>query len=183
MKRPSKKELVLEIYDREAMGEVTAREIAVINQALVEEFGEGGAMTPAEIARVLVDEDLPVRFEQIFRMTTPTAKYENLFDGLSFNQSLEQAETSLSQIAALDRQFARLADRTGRRFARETALKAKQNALALTSSPTLTARQQDEQREIAQWFTVWLQTPDLFDEWLDLRKGSPDYRRSFGKID
>ena len=32
------------------MGEVTAREIAVINQALIEEYGEGGAMTPAEIA-------------------------------------------------------------------------------------------------------------------------------------
>jgi len=53
MKRPTKQEMVLEIYDREAMGEVTAREIAIINQALVEEFGEGGAMPPAEIARIL----------------------------------------------------------------------------------------------------------------------------------
>lgn len=183
MKRPSKKEFVLEIYDREAMGEVTAREIAIINQALIEEFGEGGSMTPAEIARVLVDEDLPVRFEQIFRMTTPTVKYENLFDGLSFNQSLEEAESSLRQIAALDRQFARLADRTGRRFARETALTAKQNALALANSPALTLHQQDEQREIAQWFTVWLQTPSLFDEWLELRKGSPDFRRVFGQTE
>ena len=49
MKRKTKKEMVIDIYDREAMGEVTAREIAQINQGLVAEFGEGGAMTPAEI--------------------------------------------------------------------------------------------------------------------------------------
>ena len=49
MKRKSKRELVLDIYDNEAMGEVTAREIAVINQALIEEYGEGGAMTAAEL--------------------------------------------------------------------------------------------------------------------------------------
>ncbi|HMY75673.1 MAG TPA: hypothetical protein PLQ88_27880, partial [Blastocatellia bacterium] len=67
MKRLTKQEMVLEIYDREAMGEVTAREIAVINQGLIEEFGEGGAMAPAEIARILRAEDLPVRYEQIFR--------------------------------------------------------------------------------------------------------------------
>src|SRR5262245_56265461 len=79
MKRKSKRELVLDIYDNEAMGEVTAREIAVINTALIEEYGEGGAMTPAEIARILHDEDLPVRFDQVFRMMTTTEKYENAF--------------------------------------------------------------------------------------------------------
>ena len=98
MKRLTKQEMVLEIYDREAMGEVTAREIAVINQALMEEFGEGGAMAPAEIARILHDEDLPVRFEQIFRMESPTDKYENLFGGLSKCGTLAEAEGSLRQI-------------------------------------------------------------------------------------
>jgi hypothetical protein len=82
MKRKSRRELVLDIYDREAMGEVTAREIAIINQALVEEFGEGGAMDPGEITRILVDEDLPVRFEQVFRMSTRAEKYESVFKHL-----------------------------------------------------------------------------------------------------
>src|SRR5262245_64462641 len=105
MKRKTKQEMVLEIYDREAMGEVTAREIAIINQGLIEEFGEGGAMSPAEIARVLTDEELPVRFEQIFRMAAPGEKYEQLFEGLALNKSLAQAEESLSRIDELYRKF------------------------------------------------------------------------------
>src|SRR5215207_9690846 len=105
MKRPTKQEMVLEIYDREAMGEVTAREIAIINQGLVEEFGEGGAMAPAEIARILRTEDLPVRFDQIFRMESPTDKYENLFGSLNRCGTVAEAEESLRRIDELYRKF------------------------------------------------------------------------------
>ena len=171
--------MVLEIYDREAMGEVTAREIAIINRGLIEEFGEGGAMTPAEIARVLVDEDLPVRFEQIFRMATPTEKYEILFEGLALNNSLAEAEASLCRIDELYRKFQRLEDRTGLRYARRTALRAKRNAGALSQSPKLSKPERVEQGEIAQWFTVWLETPDLFAQWLELRKAAPDFKKAF----
>jgi hypothetical protein len=176
MKRRTKKEMVLEIYDREAMGEVTAREIAIINRGLVEEFGEGGAMAPAEIARLLVDEDLPVRFEQVFRMATPTEKYETLFEGLAINRSLSDAEESLRKIDDLYRKFQRLEDRTGVRFARQTAERAKRNAASRSLSSGLTGLRRAEQEEIAQWFTIWLQTPDLFAQWLELRKASPGFK-------
>jgi len=33
--------------------------------------------------------------------------------------------------------------------------------------------------EIAFWFDLWLRTPDLFEDWIELRKCSPDYRRRF----
>jgi hypothetical protein len=179
MKRKSKKEMVLEIYDREAMGEVTAREIAIINQGLIDEFGDGGAMTPAEIARVLVDEDLPVRFDQVFRMSSLTEKYENLFEGLALNKSLAQAEESLRRIDELYRKFQRRGDRTGSRFARQTAMRARHNAVTLSQDPHLTAQKKAEQREIAEWFTIWLQTPDLFAQWLELRKATPDFKGTF----
>jgi hypothetical protein len=179
MKRKTKKEMVLEIYDREAMGEVTAREIAIINQGLIEEFGDGGEMTPAEIARVLAEEDLPVRFEQIFRMSTRTDRYEAIFEGLSANRSLAEAEESLRRIDELYRKFQRLGDRTGLRFTRQTALRAKRNALALSQSARTSALKRAEQEEIAQWFTIWLQTPELFAQWLDIRKASPAFKKTF----
>jgi hypothetical protein len=181
MKRKTKKEMVLEIYDREAMGEVTAREIAIINRGLVEEFGEGGAMAPAEIARLLVDEALPVRFEQVFRMATPTEKYETLFEGLAMSSSLSEAEESLRRIDDLYRKFQRLGDRTGVRFARQTAERAKRNAASLALSSGLTGMGRAEQEEIAQWFTIWLQTPDLFAQWLELRKASPGFKVLVGR--
>ena len=179
MKRPSKQEMVLEIYDREAMGEVTAREIAVINQGLIDEFGEGGAMAPAEIARILHDEDLPIRFEQIFRMESPTDKYENLFGGLTKCGTLAEAEGSLRQIDKLFREFQRAGDRKGIRYARQAALRLKHSTTALSQSPKLKEYQRSEMGEAAQWLSVWLQTPDIFDQWLELRKATAEFRKLF----
>jgi hypothetical protein len=179
MKRKSKREMVLDIYDREAMGEVTAREIAVINQGLVEEYGEGGAMAPAEIARILRDEDLPVRLEQVFRMMTPTEKYENLFDGLIACETLAEAEQAIERIRSLQEKFQALQDGTGVRFARQTARAAKADAEERAANTRLPAETRRVCAEIAMWFTVWLQTPELFAEWLALRKRSADFRAAF----
>ena len=179
MKRKSKRELVLDIYDNEAMGEVTAREIAIINQALIEEYGAGGAMTPAEIARILHDEDLPVRFDQVFRMMTTTEKYENVFARFLENDDLTEAEKSIRGIDELYRKFNQAGDRAGVRFAFEAARSAKQNATELSQLADLSAAQRRQQAEIAQWFTVWLQTPDLFTEWVRLRKASAEFKNLF----
>ena len=179
MKRKSKRELVLDIYDNEAMGEVTAREIAIINQALIDEYGEGGAMTPAEIARILHDEDLPVRFDQIFRMMTTTEKYENAFARFLENDDLAEAEKSIRGIDELYRKFKQAGDRAGMRFAFEAARTAKQNAIELSQLSHLSAARRREQAEIAEWFAVWLQTPDLFTEWVGLRKASAEFKNLF----
>ncbi|HMV85934.1 MAG TPA: hypothetical protein PKC13_22255 [Blastocatellia bacterium] len=180
MKRLTKQEMVLEIYDREAMGEVTAREIAVINQGLIEEFGEGGAMAPAEIARILRAEDLPVRYEQIFRMESPTDKYENLFGGLTACGTLSEAEATLKRIDELYRQFQQAGDRTGVRFARQAAQRIKRHASALSQSPKTPPPGCKEAEEIAQWATIWLQSPDLFAPWMALRKATAEFRNLFG---
>jgi hypothetical protein len=180
MKRKSKKEMVLEIYDREAMGEVTARDVAVINQGLIAEFGAGGALDPGEIARILVDEDIPVRFEQIFRMTTPAERYESLFRNLPRLDTLEQARDSIRKIDEFYRKFQRLNDQAGIRYARQTALEAKRQASETANDPTILPVRRAAQEEIAQWFTIWLQTPDLFAAWLELRQATSAYREMFG---
>lgn len=179
MKRKSKREMVLDIYDDEAMGEVTAREIAIINQALIEEYGEGGAMTPAEIARILHEEELPVRFDQIFRMMTTTEKYENAFSHFLDNENLEQAENSIRGIDDLYRKFMEAGDKAGVRFAFEAARSARQTATELSHLTPASPSRQRVQAEIAQWFTIWLQTPDLFTDWLALRKASAEFQKLF----
>jgi hypothetical protein len=37
----------------------------------------------------------------------------------------------------------------------------------------------EEKVEIANWFRIWLETPDAFFDWLDVRKQSPDFRTRF----
>ena len=177
MKRKSKRELVLEIYDREAMGEVAAVEIAIINRGLVAEFGEGGLLAPAEIARILIDEDLPVRFEQVFNMGSPDDRYERLFAGVLETSTLVSAENSLRRIDELCRRLARLGDKRGIEYARSMALSAKSAARAGSRNESLSRRERVEQAEIAEWFTIWLRTPDLFDNWLELRKRTTEFKR------
>jgi Ni/Co efflux regulator RcnB len=38
-----------------------------------------------------------------------------------------------------------------------------------------------EKEEIRQWFRVWLETPDSFFDWLELRKASPEFVQKFGE--
>jgi hypothetical protein len=33
-----------------------------------------------------------------------------------------------------------------------------------------------QKKEIAAWFSIWLETPDIFDEWLSLRKSTEEFR-------
>ncbi len=179
MKRLTKQQLVLEIYDREAMGEVTAAEIEIINRALIEEYGEGGAMEPAEIASILNQEELPIRFDQIFRMDSPTEKYEQIFRRLNGCGSLNEAEMTLRRVDELYGQFQQAGDKTGMRFARQAVMRLKQQTAELSQSPKLSELRRIELGEIAQWATIWLQTPGLFAQWLELRKASAVYKTLF----
>jgi len=36
-----------------------------------------------------------------------------------------------------------------------------------------------EKEEIANWFRIWLETPDVFFDWLDVRKQSPEFTAKF----
>ncbi|MFN7949125.1 MAG: hypothetical protein U0Z53_27475 [Blastocatellia bacterium] len=179
MKRRTKKEMVLEIYDREAMGEVTAREIAIINEGLVAEFGEGGAMSPAEMARVFAEEDIPVRFDQVLAMRSPTERYHRRFVDVLRCTTLATAESAIRGIDELCRRYEKQQDRAGLRAAREAVLSAKRHALELAGQEETDPQQRAVYAEMAQWFTIWLQTPDVFETWLELRKNSAEFRKTF----
>ena len=94
-------------------------------------------------------------------------------------ETLEAAEASIRRLDHLSRKFQRLGDRRGMRFARELAIKGKRHAARLSEQSKLNDDQRAEQSEIAQWLTVWLQTPNLFEQWLELRKAAPDFKRTF----
>jgi hypothetical protein len=40
-------------------------------------------------------------------------------------------------------------------------------------------RKRAEKEEIAHWFAIWLDTPDAFFDWLEVRKQSPAFRQQF----
>jgi hypothetical protein len=40
-----------------------------------------------------------------------------------------------------------------------------------------------EKEEIRQWFRVWIENPEVFFDWLELRKQAPEFVEKFGAPD
>jgi hypothetical protein len=65
------------------------------------------------------------------------------------------------------------------RSLRDEAVNARQTVQSLAKSEKLNQQVRGEQIEITEWLSVWIRTPALFAEWLELRKRSPDFQQRF----
>ena len=65
------------------------------------------------------------------------------------------------------------------RSLKDGAVSARQIVQSVAKTEKINQRAGGEQVEIVEWLSVWIRTPTLFEEWLELRKRSPDFRRRF----
>ena len=159
-----------------------ADELVLIQQTLGDE-----SISPAEIARELADEGVELRHPEIIICDAEwrAAQLEQqagMFAGINPLQSevpLELKEAA-SALAELERLRCALAGD-------EIAL-SELNTLAVDSRKTLMKRAKDQslspqarevQAEVAEWLRVWLETPNLFAQWLELRKVSAAFITKF----
>lgn len=147
------------------------------------------AISPAEIARLLADEGAELRHPEIIesdlRWREPLlhsrmdkfAAVEPLSSGARLN--ILDAGVLISKLEKLRQEFARDDDETGLNELRALAADARQRAEAMGKSRKLNETVRVEQSEIAEWLKVWLQTPALFENWLELRRRSEEFREKF----
>ena len=185
----SKQEFIVAQWLRLGGEAIGRRELRRIQRALHEKFGEGGVESPAKIARVLADEgaelrhpeviefDVKWREEKIEKETSNLKGLERFRDEKPVR--LHEAESLIKKLEQMRQSSERNENKVNVQRLREIAIDVRQTAETLANDSTLTQRQRDEQAEIAQWLAVWLQTPNLFDDWLDLRRRSPDFRNKF----
>jgi len=185
----SKQEFIVAQWLRLGGKAIGRRELRRIQRALHEKFGEGGVESPAKIARVLADEGAELRHPEVIEFDVKWRE-ENIeketseFKGLErFRDAkpvrLHEAESLIKKLEQTRQSSERNENKVNVQRLREIAIDVRQTAETLANDSTLTQRQRDEQAEIAQWLAVWLQTPNLFDDWLDLRRRSPDFRNKF----
>ncbi len=62
----------------------------------------------------------------------------------------------------------------------EVARLGRRRAEMIARNPRVDAQKREEKKEMLEWFRIWLETPETFFDWLDVRKESPDYRRRLG---
>jgi hypothetical protein len=178
----TKRELMIEVWEHLDCESVGATELEAVTEAVRERFGEGAVESPARVARVLADEGAELRHAEVldadarWRTQDP---YEAAFRNVLKFSTFEEAAASIRRLDNLRKQFRRKEDREGLRRVQETVLKGKQRAQMIARNPAVNERKRAEKAEMAEWFTVWLNQPEIFEDWLSLRLSSKDFRARF----
>ena len=168
----TKRDLMIEVWEKLDCESIGAHEIEAIEEVVRDVYGDSAVESPMMIARTLADEGAELRHSEVMELWVRrfedkpyTAEFRNIFR----LDSLSKAAASIRNLENLRRKFQAEGDRRGISLIRERAIEAKKKL-----------NKSDEHREIAQWVTVWLQTPDAFENWLALRKRSKDFVDKFG---
>ncbi len=182
----TKTDLIIEVWEKLDCESVGAKEIQAIETVIQEQLGEGALESPMKLARLLADEGAELRHAEILeldaarRLESPyDAVFRNILKFTDFNQTL----ASIRQLENIRRKFALEKDNRGLREVREIALKGKRRAQMIAGNEKVAPEKRAEKEEIAEWFTIWLQSPEIFENWIIMRRKSPDFAARFGKND
>jgi hypothetical protein len=181
----TKRDLIIEVWEHLDCESVGASELEEIESVVRERFGDGAVESPASVARLLADEGAELRHAEVLELDArrrAADPYEAMFRNVLKFADFTQAANSLKRLENLRKQFARKKDQDGLRRVHETALKGKQRAQMIAGNKAVDEKKRAEKAEIAHWFTVWLQQPEIFDDWLHLRRRSKDFREQFSEI-
>jgi hypothetical protein len=178
----TKRELMIEVWEHLDCESVGAKELEAVREAVRERFGEGAVESPTRVARVLADEGAELRHAEVLELDArwrTQDPYEAAFRNVLKFSTFEEAAQSIRRLDNLRKQFRRKDDREGLRRVQETVLKGKQRAQMIARNQNVNERKRAEKLEMAEWFTVWLNQPEIFEDWLALRLASKDFRARF----
>ncbi|HXG86248.1 MAG TPA: hypothetical protein VNI84_19665 [Pyrinomonadaceae bacterium] len=182
----TKTDLIIEVWEKLDCETVGAKEIEAIETVIRERLGEGATELPMKLARLLADEGAELRHAEILeldaqrRLESPyDAMFRNILKFTDFKQTL----ASIRRLENIRRKFALEKDDRGLRAVREIALKGKRRARMISKNEKVAPEKRREKEEIAEWFTIWMQSPEIFENWIILRQNSPAFAARFGKSD
>jgi uncharacterized Zn finger protein len=95
---------------------------------------------------------------------------------------LDNQKTALRTIRNLEnarRKFVEQGDKEGLRQLKQIVVEGKKDAQKKAVSAKVPPREKLWQAEIAEWLTIWLQTPEIFESWVSLRRKSKDFLDRF----
>jgi hypothetical protein len=105
---------------------------------------------------------------------------EDAFAHLLHFGTLQEAEATLRRLDELLRGRRDAHDAAGTRRVLEIAREGRRRAQMIAGNKKVAAEKRAEKDEIQQWFRVWLETPEVFFDWLELRKQAPEFVEKFG---
>ena len=181
-KSRTKTDLIIEVWEALDCESVGAEEIAAIEEAVRGQFGEGAVESPMILARLLADEGAELRHAEILALDVErrtASPYDAMFRNVLRFADFKQAVVSIRNLENLRRKFTREDDKEGLRLVRETALRGKSRAQMISRNEKVEPKKRAEKAEIVEWFSIWLQNPEIFESWVELRQNSKDFKEKF----
>jgi hypothetical protein len=173
---PTKKALILETARGLGKPRFTPAEIEQIRRQLIAHLGEKGKTSADYIVSVLEEAGLRVVWST---RSDTEGRYEEEFSDLLHFSTLVEAEMCLVRLDELLRKFESEGEAQAAERVREVARLGRRRAEMIARNPKVEAKKRKEKEEIAHWFAIWLETPDAFFDWVEVRKQSPEFQRAF----
>ena len=173
---PTKKALILEAAEDLGKPRFTPAEIEQIRRKLIAQLGAQGKTSADYIVSVLEEAGMKVVWST---KSDTEGRYEEEFADLLHFSTLEEAEMCIVRLDELFRKFQHEHERAGAERVREVARLGRRRAEMISRNHKVDAAKRAAKEEIAHWFGIWLETPDAFFDWLEVRKQSPDFLKKF----
>ena len=179
----NKTDLIIEVWEKLDCESVGSKEIIAIENAVREQFGEQAVDSPMIIARLLADEGAELRHSEIMQLYVERATdrpYDAALNNLFDTSELDRLESSLRNAENLRKKLLKDNDNKGLRILRQTAIDTKTSAVKSSNDKRNSDGERHIQREAAEWITLWLQSPELFANWVKIRRSSKEFKTRFG---
>jgi hypothetical protein len=175
----TKKDHILEAARGLAKTRFTPAEIEQIRRQLIAQMGPANGKTSADYV-VSVLEEAGLRVVWSTKSDTE-GMYEEEFSDLLHFSTFTEAEMCLVRLDELLRKFSTEHEAHATERVREIARLGRRRAEMISRNHKVEAENRAQKEEVAHWFGIWLETPDAFFDWLEVRKQSPDFQKRFPK--
>jgi hypothetical protein len=181
-KSRTKIDLIIEVWEKLDCESVGASEISAIEAVILKKFGNGAVDLPMRTARILADEGAILRHSEIMKIDVERrleSPYDSQFRNIFNFSNFKEAISSLKHLENLRKKFVTDNDKNGLRLMLAEVLKSKELCSNIANRKAIDENRRLENLEIAQWLTVWMQTPEMFEMWVELRQKSPNFKSTF----
>lgn len=176
----TKKTMILEAARELGLQKWTTAEIDQLRRKLIADHGEAGKSSNDYITEVLESLGWKV---QLTEREDAEERFEEEFEDILHFKSVHDAEVSLTRLDELLRRFQAHGEKAAVERVLEIARLGKRRAEMISRNRKVELHKREEKKEIAEWFRIWLETPDAFFDWLEVRKAASEFRQKFGDID
>jgi len=103
--------------------------------------------------------------------------YREVFEGLLSFASFAAVEETLGRLESLRREYQSANDRKGVEYCRQVAMLGRRRSELIGRNKRVGLSKRLQKQEMAIWFKIWLETPEIFGDWLALRKDTEEFRK------